>query len=369
MLAAAVAAAGERLHSVEIAQVRYHPGRSITASYRVGLAGGPALLVAHGGARMPAGAVVLDDGEVRVGVWRFPNDPLLPGLPHAVDGTLLPPLLARLGIGGKAEGVRRRAYRPTRRAVVEVVTHRGPLFLKVVRPERAAALAERHVAIAAALEAPLLVAADLDLGLLVLGSVPGVPLRDLLRPGATAALPAAARLLGLLDRLPPLAIPAPGPLQRVAHHTGLLAAVVPDRAAQLHELAIGLRPGRAGPLVPVHGDFHPGQVMVRDGDPAGLVDVDAAGTGERADDVATMLGYLAATTADADPAGRAAPYAAALAAGCAGLVEPGELRPRVVAATLGFATMPFVTQRPGWPALVRRRVESATAAAAGEWWV
>ncbi len=369
MLATAVAAAGEQLHSVQIAQVRYRPGRAVTVSYRSGLGGGPALLVAHAGAGMPDGAALLEDGASQVGVWRYPNDPMLPGLPHAVDGQLLPALLGRLDVPGRVERARRRAYRPTRRAVVEVTTDRGPLFLKVVRPHRAATLAERHVAIDAALEAPPLVAADVDLGVLVLGAVPGVPLRDALLAGVPAALPAAAGLVALLDRLPRLETRAPGPLQRVAHHAGLLAAVVPDTAARLHELASLLRSGRTGPMVPVHGDFHPGQVMVRDGAAAGLVDVDSAGTGERADDLATMLGFLAATAADSDPPGPATAYGAALAAGCNGLVEPGELRPRLAAAILGFATMPFVTQRPGWPALVRRRVERATAAAAGEWWV
>ncbi len=359
MLAAALSAAGERLESAEIAQVRYRPGWSVTASYRARLGDGSALLVAHAGAGIPDGAVLLDDGELQVGVWRYPNDPVLPGLHHAVDGELLPRLLRRLGVTARVAAVRRRAYRPTRRAVVEVTTDRGTLFLKVVRPGSAAALAAHHERIAAAVEAPRLVGAVLDLGVLVLNQVPGIPLRDLLRTGSPPALPAAGELLALLDRLPPLAGRAAGPLARAAGHAELLATVVPGLAGRVGALAAAPAPAPVGDAVSVHGDFHPGQVIVRDGVAAGLVDVDAAGTGERIDDLATMLGYLASAAADPEPPAGLARYGAALAAAFAGKSDPGELQRRVAAAIAGFATMPFVAQRPHWPELVRRRVDRA----------
>ncbi len=359
MLAAALAAAGDDLADAAIAQVRYRPGRAVTVSYRARLRTGPALLVAHAGAGMPAGTAELDDGAIRVGVWRFPNDPLLPGLRHAVDGELLPELFDRLGVAADVRSVRRRAYRPTRRAVIEATTGDGPCYLKVVRPARAAALRERHNAVAAAIPAPGVIGADLDLGVLVLTAVPGAPLRDLLHAGAAPGLPPPGELVALLDRLPALPHRAVGTLERAGEHARLLAAVVPSLAGRLGELAARLEPAAEGKADAVHGDFHPGQVMVRAGEVAGLVDVDAAGAGTRADDLATMLGYLAAAATDPAPPAHAGAYVDLLRPTFASLVDPGELGRRGAAALLGFATMPFVAQQAGWPAGVERRVAQA----------
>jgi hypothetical protein len=109
------------------------------------------VLAATTGARIPPGAAVpeaeTDGGVVRVGLWRWPLDPASPGLAWACSAT---GVADRLGLRGERPRVRLRAYRPGRRAVVEVATASGRLFLTVVPPAAVGRLVQRHAALAGA---------------------------------------------------------------------------------------------------------------------------------------------------------------------------------------------------------------------------
>ncbi len=359
LLDAALDAAGHRLAAVRVTQVRYRPGRSVTVSYRVRLAAGPpeVRLVAHGGAGIPAGALMLSDGDLDVGVWRFPQDPLLPGAQHVMDAGLRGELMARLGLPGPVTRVTTRAYRPTRRAVVELARPGGRVFVKLVRPARLGDVRARHDTLVGHVPVPELLGAVPELGALALRAGEGTPLRVALAMDPPPALPDAPELLAVQAALPATGPPAAGPLSRVADYQRLLGTVQPHLRTALDAVAARIGgpdgPGRDG----VHGDFHAGQVLVRAGRVTGLVDVDTAGVGHRADDLATMLAYLACREQTPLVTG----YLASLRAAWETMVDAAGLRRRVAATILGFATLPFVSQREGWPAEVERRVTAAGA--------
>ncbi len=360
MLAAALEASGHDHLDSRISQVRYRPGRSLTVSYRTRITAGAARpttvrLVAHAGAGLPAGAATLERDGVTVGVWRYPNDPLLPGLRPLFD-TAPPCVVWRdLGIQAAPTWITTRAYRPLRRAVVEVDTPAGRYFLKVVRPSRADALLRRHAAAADAPWGPAVAGSRRELGIVAVEALPGEPLRDVL----AGELPAPSRLVDLLDELPAVGDAAPALPERLAHHLSLIEAVVPAHRELCRALAAAIGAPGTEPPVPVHGDFHSGQVMVAGGRVAGLVDVDTLGAGQRADDLASMVAHLASLAADPAPYPGAAAYRDRCWAAFTANRDEAGLRRRVAAALVGFATMPFVTHRPGWPAAIARRLETA----------
>lgn len=124
---AAVEAAGGKLVSASPGQITYRPGRSVTVRFdaKVAWPGRGAVdeaLVARTGGTLPPGAVVVDDGDTSVAVWRLPLDPALPGLASALECLTVRALLDDLGLAEGAVEVCLRAYRPLRRAVVEAVT-------------------------------------------------------------------------------------------------------------------------------------------------------------------------------------------------------------------------------------------------------
>ena len=183
LLGAAMSAAGARLDSVSIVQVSHEPGVACTVSYDAsvtwpdGTVGTETLVAATTCSGPPEGAAVLEFGGLSVGVWRYPFDPALPALVDSVYPNRLAQRLSHVGEGPWTPSVV--GYRPGRRAVVRVEGPDRIVYLKLVRPARAAALARRHRALfEAGLPVPELLAADLEDGLLVLGALPGSVLRD-----------------------------------------------------------------------------------------------------------------------------------------------------------------------------------------------
>ncbi|MCW6007165.1 phosphotransferase [Micromonospora sp. CPCC 205371] len=367
-LAVALDAAGGRLLSWRATQVDHQPGRGSTVGYRaqVGWRDGSATaerLVATT-ARAPDGALVVDDGVDRVAVWRFPHDPYLPALPAAIDPVAVGRLLHEYGYGGGPARLRVRAYRPGRRAVIEAATDRGRLFLKVVRPRKVTGLHERHRLLTdAGVPAPPSLGFTPD-GLLVLQALPGRTLRQALMRGGPA--PSARPLLSLLDRLP--AQLAHGPpraswLDKAPHYAAVVAAALPERAAQATDLATQLAADRPPePVSVVHGDLYESQLLVAGDRITGLLDVDTAGAGHRVDDLACLLGHLS-VLAQIDR--RHAPVinrlGAAWLSGFEPHVDPAGLRRRTAAVVLSLATGPHRVQEPGWPAATRARLDLAAA--------
>ena len=359
VLAAAMEAADLRLVDIRPAQARYRPRASITVGYRcVVPSEGNATLVAHGGSVIP-GAVVVEDGDVRISVWRFPNDPMLVGLRHAIDADLVVELLRGFGFNQPIRRLHTRSYRPMRRAVVEVVTDDRRLFLKVVRPAKLAGLQRRHEAVVGDLRVPMCLGSAPRLGILAIEALEGQTVRDVLHGETDSPLPTAAQVIDLLDRLPRFDKRVIGPVERMRGHTAALTGMVPALADRLERLTSGVGTATSGEPVPVHGDLHPGQVMTVAGSARGLIDIDSIGTGERADDIANMLGYLAAMTADSLAPRAAITYLATLYSGFGLTVDVEDLRRRVAAAIVGYATIPFIRQQADWPEATARRVGKA----------
>lgn len=364
---AAVRAVGAELVSASPGQITYRPGRSVTVRYdaKVRWPGrgttGEALVATTGGT-LPAGALVVEDGDASVAVWRVPHDPELPGLASALDDMVVRALFDDLGLPPGPVTLRLRAYRPLRRAVVEVTTPRGRLFLKVVKPGRAEALHRHHVALSAVVPTPRSHGWSAELGVVALQALPGRTLRRAL-DGNRAALPGPGALLGLLDALPPVVGPAVGaPSASAARHGRLVAAVVPDLGPRVRDLVAGVAAGTgAGDdrAMPVHGDLHEAQLLVDGGRITGLLDVDTAGPGHRTTDLATLIGHLSALAASSSRRASVERYAAQLLAGFDAMVDPARLRREVAAVVLGLATGPFRVQQPRWTAETQRRVTLA----------
>lgn len=359
-LEAALAQAGGSLLAVQRGQVLYRPGQRITAEFdaRVGLADGSArdvrLVAATGVEGPPDGSLVVERDDARVGVWRFPHDPLLPGLAEVMHHDGLRSLLDELGAPATEE-VRASVlrYRPGRRAVVLVRSGGWSAYLKVMRPRRAAALADTSRRLSGhGAAVPPVIGVSERLGVLAMAPVQGRTIRNLLNePGA--ALPGPEAVLEVLAQLERVEVDGPireGAAREASDHGRLLAAVAPRSAARVERLLGEL--GQEDPptgLRTVHGDLHDGQLVVRDAAIAGVIDLDRVGRGERADDLANMLAHLCVTGLGTSTASkRAVPYARALAERFALVEHPARLRRRTAAVVLGLATGPFRTQRPGW---------------------
>jgi hypothetical protein len=370
-LRVAVEAAGGRLVSWQTRHVDHQPGRGVTAGYHVRVRWAGGVTQERMGAcvgRIPPGAFVLDGGDSRVAVWRFPYDPNLPGLAAAYDeagvGALLESLgLGSLGLGGGRPTLRVRAYRPRRRAVIEAIGPRGRVFLKVVRPRKVAALHERHrMLIGAGVPVPHSLGYTPD-GVVALQELPGRSLRDALRRG-DRRLPAGSALVDLLDRLPPALADLPHRpswRDRAAHYAAIVAAAVPVHADLALELgAVIGASGGTGPTVPVHGDFYETQIHVHNGRLIGLLDVDTAGPGDRLDDLACLLGHLSVLAQmDRHRAPAINALGARYLAEFGRTVDAADLRCRIAAVVMSLATGPHRVQEPGWPESTARRLRLA----------
>ena len=369
LLAAAVATAGGELLDWRARQVDHRPGASTTVSYRarVRWADGERTetLGASTGLRdveaCPPGVIALSDGEHQVAVWRFPLDPGLPGLPAACDPTAISALLGSFGVPDQPVSLKVRAYRPRRRAVIEVSTPGARLFVKVLRPNKVAGLHHRHRLLH---DAGVPVPQSLgwsDDGLLVLAALTGEGLRERLR--GAGQVPTGADLLALLDAMPAdvLDLPRRTPwAENAVHYAGVVGAALPaeaDRATRLAwQVVGGMTDG--GDDEPTHGDLYESQVLLAENRVSGLLDVDTAGPGRRADDLACLLAHLS-VLAQMEPGHRSSTHAV----GARWLVDfdrrcdPADLRYRVAGVVMSLATGPHRVQERGWETSTRRRLD------------
>ncbi len=354
-------------------QVRHLPGRILVVRYGVdvvwpdGTTSVETVVAEHGPASRARDASVLErDDGARVAVWRYPFDPYLPGLSPAAHARPVRAMLDHLGVPPGPVRVTPWSYRPTRRAVLEVVADvpDGPRrwFLKVLTRRRAARVHRVHAAVAAAVRAPHPDAAALDQGVLLLSAVPGRPLRDLLLDPA-APLPAAADVVALQRRLAGVDTGLDAPPARpfgVARHVEALSALLPEHADLV--AAVGRRAEAAAqaPTATIHGDLYDAQLLVADDGTIGLVDLDGTGPGAVVDDAATMLGHLHVLArwrpAAAD---RILRWAADYRAAVEPLVEPVALDRRTAGALLGMAANAVNGGDDGWREEALGRLELA----------
>lgn len=335
--------------------VAYRPGRDAHLRFaatveRAGTAGTEGWVVCAGEA--PPAALALESPLGRVAAWRVRDDPRLPGLRAALDRPAVAALLDDLGLPSDGLALELLAYRPQRRAVVAVRTATHHLFLKCVPPDRAQPLHQRHAACrAAGVPAPAAVAYDGQLGLVILTPIGGSPLRPLLLGEATAT-PPAQQVVSLLDAFARVELdePARAPLRQAKGHARLLRTVLPEHSARLDDLLAGLATAgeTAGLTAGVHGDFYDDQLLVQDGAISGVVDVDGAGAGHPADDVANLLAHLLVLQSLAAPTASVRSWLRELAPVLRERHEPVELRRRTAAVLLGLCTWPHSRHAPGW---------------------
>lgn len=362
LMSAALAEAGGRPTKLDIAQIRYVPSKSVTVQYRVDVTWSDGnttreIYVASAGLEVPGEVPVIAGEGISVALWRYPDDPFLPGLATAADRTKVQQLLAQLGVATDSVRLRTRAYRPGRRAVIEVKAPQARVFIKVVRPPRVATLQRIHTSMSDAMQIPQSLGWSADDGLVVLQAMPGKTLRKAVESG-TKRLPGAGQLEVILDVIPSGETKTvPGPRHRAADHGRLLAAVLPDEADRIGALVEALSVDEpAGRQVPVHGDFHASQVLVRGDAILGLIDVDTVGTGARSHDYGNFLGHLATLGLISPARKNIHRYGADLLEVFDRTADPTQLRLDVAGAIFGLATGPFRVFEKQWPAQTARRL-------------
>ncbi|WP_460945645.1 phosphotransferase family protein [Okibacterium endophyticum] len=240
-----------------------------------------------------------ETGE-RITAWVHPYDPALPALATAAFPDAARRSVASFGIE-MTGGLDMLAYRPGKRAVLRFGTAEGPLYLKVVRPRRAEALHSAHRRFH---EAGLPVPQSRGwspAGLVVLDALRGVPASD--------RIVDVAAYTGFVDALKDLTLAigaAPSGerartslLTRVDWYRERLAEVMPQHARRVATVAeastVRFELAEQAPDVTIHGDLHLGQVFVDRGIPisvTGVLDIDTAGRGDRADDLGCLHAHL-----------------------------------------------------------------------------
>lgn len=362
-VAVAYEEAGTSIAEISLIQSTWSPGRRLTTRYRVsgeggGLNGRRDLVAVLG--RIPEGAIVVEGPDTTVGLWFVPNDPLLPGLPSALDETIVADLLSDLGSSEEVVRSRLRSYRPGRRAVVEVEAGASSIFLKVVPPSEVDELHVKHRFLSDFLAVPDSLGVARDLGIVVMRALPGVDLRTTLRSGAKP-VPDPVTIARMVEELPAPAVDwtVRSPIESLSHVVSLLESLLPDQAGRLVELGERIGEDPDGDLVPVHGDFHEAQILA-DGDrPIGLIDVDTFGWGRPGDDAATMLGHLHLLAPGCRVPSQVLDFARGLNQHWDARLDPVDLRLRTAAVVLGLATGPFRVNRPSWHPETMERIEVA----------
>lgn len=204
-----------------------------------------------------------------------------------------------------ADGADLVVHRPERRAVVCTGEGEDRTFTKVVRPSRTADLARRmeRAADVPGLLAPRVVASDEDSGTIVMSTLPGRTLHDLLAEGVPAGVGdlvgAAVRTLhsGDIEDVPEHDLAAEvgttrGLIDLARRHHALEARDLDalDREAT-RAASVVAQDGPVGRRGLLHRDLHDKQLLV-DGDVVGMLDVDTLGVGDPALDLGNLLAHL-----------------------------------------------------------------------------
>jgi hypothetical protein len=391
VVAAALAEEGGELQALSTDFVLYTPGSGMTLTFvgRVDWGGDSItdetiVVQARRTLKPRAGVRTAEVAGTLVGIWRFPEDPYLPGLRSAADPDFVNHLLRDMGFPRGKVSLQLRAYRPALRAVIqatletpgllyrrstgrlESATHHRHVYLKVVRPGQAAGLAARHDDLADLLPAPHCLDHDDDSGIVVLEALPGASLWTSLAQDPPAP-PPPLEMLEPLDRLAdvyPEGVRVGNVYDAVRSHVHLLRALAPEEAERIDRIGAELQPRGQDDLIIVHGDFYDSAVLVEGGRVVGLLDLDDVGVGERVDDLATMAGRvwtIAQTQPDPGRREQITAYALTMLEDFSRVVDPDELDRRVGGILLGRATGPFRAQEEDWPQKCVARIRAAEA--------
>ena len=368
IVATVVEPLGAEVERIRPTGTSYYPGRSLLVEHEVSVrwADGKRTketVVLGAGRTPPEGALTVSDGTHDIVVWRGTADPWLPGYGPAMDPAVVGPLLADLGYPAVDVRTKLRAYRPGKRAVVEVTGEGLRAFLKVVRPHTAEALHERHQRLAGPVPVPASMGWSEEHGIVVLQALPGRTVRQVLQ--TSGSLPGPKALTGLLDALPdPGDDDDRGAMWRGEEFADHIATILPPVGDRVAALAGGMAPfeaeARATPTVGVHGDFYEAQVLTDGGRVVGLLDVDTFGAGRRVDDLATYVGHLVVlATTDPRREARINAHALKLLAGFDREVDPALLRAGIAGVILGLATGSFRVLESRWQVHTEHRIALA----------
>ncbi len=348
----------------KVVQVRYVPGRSVTVELSARIrwsdkSESAERFVAMSGMTLHEDCAVVAWGSTHIGLWRFPNDPYLPGLRSTFAAAGAEDLFEKLGFHGGDITVTRKAYRASRRAVLELKSPDHRVFVKIVRPANAEKIHRLHQRLSPIMVVPKSLGWSSTDGTVAIEAVSGQSLRTVIAEGART-LPEAHDLAELLDQLPPAGpddAAVADPVERVDEHARFLGAVCPASTQGVAAVAARMGDVDLGGGELIHGDFHADQILTENGLVTGLVDIDTVGRGARIMDYASMLAQLSVLAERGQP-GFAA-YGQQLIAGFDRLVDPQQLRRRVAAVIVGLATGPFRVQERQWDVETEARVALA----------
>ncbi len=269
--------------------------------------------------------VPIDGTAWSAAVWLYPNDPTLTALRSLTDVASARVALETLGGPLDPTEVAVVSYRPGHRAVVQVASGDQTIFVKVVEPEKAQSIAERHELFrSSGIPVPRLLGWSPE-GLIAMTALPGVDAQSVigrLSEGKVSLeqgvfLEQIEFLSSLLAGVPSFTTARASLFDRLDWYVARLTEQLPNDRDRIEQVGLAIlargREGRGFEFTPVtiHGDLHIGQLFVDETSPsllAGLLDIDTAGTGDPADDAAAFYAHLATfgeSLADVDPAAAA----------------------------------------------------------------
>lgn len=293
VLTAVLAAEGVVLTDVAVSDVYARPGAETSVRVTALTSAGPRDLVLTDAALEPSARVVrVEADSVAYAVWLHPFDPMLPDLASAVD----PEWLSR-ALGIRIDAAELIVYRPLRRAVVRA-TGEAEMYLKVVRPSRAHLVTDAAAALGVA--TPQVV--QLAPGIVAAPVAHGVPLIQLVASPDVTAAQVDAVVCGALASLPDAVAGLPNKPSWVERRE-IYAAHARRRGLDADQIdaVVGADLGEAQVNEPTHGDLHLTNVRFTHGlegpEFAAVIDVDSAGPGAQADDLACMVAHIAALEA------------------------------------------------------------------------
>ncbi|WP_207457318.1 phosphotransferase family protein [Herbiconiux sp. SYSU D00978] len=246
---------------------------------------------------------LVDETGDRVAVWLYPNDPALPVLKAAVFPDAAAVLLERMGVPAKELGLEVVSYRPGKRAVVRATTADDVLYLKVVRPDLAQGIHAAHAAWrAAGIPAPKAVAFAPE-GLVAIRELPGVEALTVVRRLDEGFVEAVSALTEAIARVPSAKAARASLVSRLDWYRTRLQQLSPANATDVIVMC-GLIADTYRRTLPtavpatIHGDLHLSQLFVDPTTPhliVGVLDIDTAGVGDRADDAGALWAHLVVT--------------------------------------------------------------------------
>jgi aminoglycoside phosphotransferase (APT) family kinase protein len=315
-------------------------------------------------------------GEPEPRVFRYPDDPYLPGLAQAasaVDGDDL--LREHVGLRSNRLRVRPVRYRPSTRAVLRYTARlrRGPerkvvLFARAMRPKTmprfvaAGMLADRSL-----FRVPALAGSWDEGGVVWLAAMPGETVRRHIMAGDAPGPEVVLEYLASLWSLDAPEGMAASDLPHALRFTRrFLAQILRGHPAlrTLGEILVALQPLADGwrPEGVAHNDFYDDQLIVLPNDALGLVDFEECAPGDQMLDVANMLAHLRWSARFLGSAPSAA-YHDGLRAAALGRFRWDEraLDMRESFALLRLATNPVRTLAPDWREVTEQALQLARA--------